>query len=67
MAHYADDMRELENIVDRHTLSVVLAMLSEICGEKEAHVATNWQDDALAKQWRKAEIALDRLHANIGI
>ena len=62
-----ENLGALEALVDRHTLSGVLAMLSEICGEKEAHIATNWQDAALAKAWRKAELALDRLHVNIAI
>ena len=56
------DMKVLEDLVDCHTMSSVLCMLSEIAALKEQHVATYWQDQSLAREWRKAELALDRLH-----
>jgi hypothetical protein len=29
--------------------------LSEICGSKAEHIATNWQDASLAKDWATLE------------
>lgn len=40
------DLEDLEGMVDRHGLSGVLSMLSDICGEKSAHLCSNWQDTA---------------------
>ncbi len=62
-----DARKELEQLVDKFGLSDVLALLSEICSEKELHIESNWQDHTLAKKWRKAELALDRLHVNTDI
>lgn len=50
---------ELEACVDKHGLFAVLDALSGICGQKAEHVATNWQDTKLAKDWAQAEAALD--------
>lgn len=59
-----ENLEILESMIDQHTLSGVLGMLSEIAGLIEQHITDNWQDAALAKQWRKAELALDRLYLN---
>lgn len=59
-----DTMDYLEDLVDKHTMSGVLCMLSEICSLKEQHLESNWQDHATAKKWRKLELQLDRLHIN---
>jgi hypothetical protein len=45
----------LEAAVDGAGLSSVLMALSEICGEKAEHIATNWQDTKTAKVWATAE------------
>ena len=41
----------LESLVDLHGLQAVLAELETICDQKAEHIATNWQDYALAKSW----------------
>jgi hypothetical protein len=46
---------QLEALIDGCGLSSVLMALSEICGEKSEHVATNWQDKTLARDWAIAE------------
>jgi hypothetical protein len=46
---------QIEALIDSCGLSSVLMALSEICGEKAEHIATNWQDAALAKCWAAAE------------
>ena len=46
---------DLEMLVDRCGLSSVLMALSEICGSKAEHIATNWQDASLAKDWATLE------------
>jgi hypothetical protein len=48
------EMFALEALIDSCGLSPVLMALSEICGEKAEHVAVNWQDTALAKDWATA-------------
>jgi hypothetical protein len=49
---------ELEKLVDTCGLSSVLMALSEICGAKSEHIATNWQDKQLAKDWATLEGAI---------
>ncbi len=44
---------ELENIIDRHSLSAVLLALEVVCGEKADHIRANWQDKTLAREWDK--------------
>ena len=45
----------LEALIDRCGLSSVLMALSEICGEKAEHIRSNWQDEALARDWATTE------------
>jgi len=47
------DLDLLEEIIDRHTLSDVLVMLSNICLAKAEHIRTNWQDAPLARAWER--------------
>ena len=42
----------LEKIVDQQGLRETLLMLASICYDKDNHILTNWQDPALAKQWK---------------
>ncbi len=44
---------ELENLVDRYHIEVILNKLATICHDKADHVLTNWQDKKLAKSWDK--------------
>lgn len=44
----------LERTVDRYGLAAVLSELGAISGKKSEHIATNWQDAGLAKQWDRA-------------
>lgn len=62
-----EDKDELEKILDAYSLHEVLASLAEIASEKEEHVATTWQDRELAKLWRQAGQALDRLSGNAAV
>ena len=41
----------LEALVDASNLTAVVQALSEICDAKAEHIATNWQDDPLARAW----------------
>lgn len=59
-----ETMNCLERLVDHHTMSGVLGMLSEIASLKEQHVSETYQDKDLAKAWRKLELQLDKLHVN---
>ena len=60
MDHDPNDMHRLEAMIDKYGMAKVIAMLSEICGGKAEHVAVNWQDTRLAKDWSKAAEATGR-------
>jgi hypothetical protein len=49
---------DLEGLIDRRGIQMVLQQISEICGAKADHIAENWQDTILAKQWATLEGAL---------
>jgi hypothetical protein len=55
----------LEDLVDRSSLSDVLEALEGMCDEKADHVATNWQDRPLSKQWAKAARAIGRASQSV--
>ncbi len=45
--------RALEALVDTHGLGRVVESLRDICNGKAEHVASNWQDGALATAWER--------------
>lgn len=45
---------ELEALIDSHGLSAIVDAVARVCVLKAEHVETNWQDESLAKLWRKA-------------
>ncbi|HEX6825434.1 MAG TPA: hypothetical protein VF077_03875 [Nitrospiraceae bacterium] len=53
-----DDIDRLEALIDRYGIAEVLMSVSELCGRKSEHIATNWQDAALAKRWATLEGAV---------
>jgi hypothetical protein len=48
----------LEAFVDRYSVPIVIDALSEICFDKAAHIAENFQDMELSKAWIKTGDAL---------
>ena len=48
-------LHSLEGLVDATSLGQVLEALSELCSEKAAHVAENWQDKSLERAWLHCE------------
>jgi hypothetical protein len=58
---------QLELILDKSSLPVMLAALSMICYEKSEHVAANWQDESLASSWETAAAFLEGLVGNEAI
>ena len=52
------EVYDLEGLIDRRGIEQVLQQISEICGWKAEHVATNWQDTSLAKRWLTVEGAV---------
>jgi len=48
----------LESLIDAKGIQTVLETIGQICSEKADHIATNWQDTGLAKEW-------DRLAARL--
>lgn len=53
------NLETLEAIVDSMGLEQTVRALGEICGEKAAHIARNWQDTATGKTWMRASAILD--------
>lgn len=47
------DQDALENLLDKLGVRGLLEALSIIAVEKADHVATNWQDQRLARRWEK--------------
>lgn len=52
--------RDLEAMLDRHSLHYLMLCLSTVCYAKAEHIASNWQDTATAKAWERAAQAIDR-------
>jgi hypothetical protein len=59
------DLDILERLVDAFGIAEVLSGLSKVCSDKAEHVAVEWQDTPLAKNWMKLSTKLDRVSANI--
>lgn len=45
----------LESLIDSTNLQSVLMALSEICGEKAAHIRASYSDNVTARAWDTAE------------
>jgi hypothetical protein len=56
-----NDCLAFERLIDSAGLAAVLSALSDICGQKAEHVATNWQDTTLAKRWEGMASAISDL------
>lgn len=56
----------LEKEIDAHGLYAVMEALRDVTNEKAEHVRTNWGDEALAKEWDKANRVLERAGTRIG-
>jgi len=60
-------LNELETVIDRTSLSNVLDLLADICGDKGEHLRSNWQDENTAKVWEHAGKHIARLAASLDI
>jgi hypothetical protein len=49
---------DLEGLIDRRGIQMVLQRISEICGLKAQHIAECWQDAALSRRWATVEGAV---------
>lgn len=54
---------ELETLIDDHGYHAVLEAVSNICALKAEHVASNWGDVILSRNWLRR---MDRLDTLIG-
>jgi hypothetical protein len=52
------EAHDLETLIDRRGVEQVLQQISEICGAKAEHIASNWQDAGLARRWATVEGAV---------
>jgi hypothetical protein len=52
---------ELERLLDKHSLGIILNVLTDICHAKAEHVRTNWQDEELASSWEYNAKQLDKV------
>jgi hypothetical protein len=44
----------MEELVDKFGVRDTMLMLSDVISAKADHIAGNWQDEGLARQWVKA-------------
>jgi hypothetical protein len=44
----------LEAIIDCTSVKAMLEAISDICGAKEEHLISNWQDEKTARIWAEA-------------
>lgn len=51
---------QLESLIDAHGMFKVLAALYNVCTDKAAHLADNWQDERTARAWQKGANRLDK-------
>jgi hypothetical protein len=65
MAHLPDLERSLEELVDKHGLTMVIDVLVNVCDDKAEHLRSNWQDGAQAKSWDKCAKILDKASASL--
>lgn len=61
------DMVNLEGMIDRTSLKIVLGMLVEICSLKAEHIEHNWQDEMLARDWAAARRELLKAESKVRI
>jgi hypothetical protein len=59
IAEIKADEKTIENLIDRIGISIFLQNVSYICGQKADHIAENWQDANLAKQWLRVASKVD--------
>jgi|TARA_R110000824_G_scaffold11785_6_gene51750 hypothetical protein len=57
--------QQIELLVDRHSVTEVIAALVEVCQAKADHINTNWQDTLSAAHWNHLAGKLDDCHDNI--
>lgn len=57
----ADQLLELEQLIDQTSLANVLGAIADICGEKCEHLLANWMDEAAASAWRQAAENIETL------
>jgi hypothetical protein len=51
----------IEQLIDRHSLAVVLSDIAAICAEKAEHIRANWQDANTAKPWQDIAPRIERV------
>jgi hypothetical protein len=72
------DERETEEALERmldengspdpaEMVAAILRRLAAVCGEKEDHVRSTWQDGALAREWRTAGESLENAAHRISV
>lgn len=50
---------QLEQLIDRHSLSAVAGAIAAVCREKAEHLRSNWQDYQSEKAWNQAAKQFD--------
>lgn len=51
---------ELEALIDKHGLTLVVSTLGVVCADKAEHLRSNWQDKVSAKVWEADFKTLDK-------
>jgi hypothetical protein len=55
------ELDHIEQLVDVHTLRVLVDALVDICHAKAEHLQSNWQDKVAARSWERDAKMLARL------
>ena len=54
-------LEQVESLVDQHGVQKLLDALSDVCHLKAQHIATEYQFDGLARQWRLIGVKVHQL------
>jgi len=62
-----EELLTLEALIDRHGVGGILAGVEQICLDKAAHIATEWQDTRTAKHWTLASGVVGGAARKVGV
>ncbi len=51
----------VERMIDKLGLFDMLSIMAQVCEAKSEHIATNWQDEALAGAWLRASLKIEKV------
>lgn len=61
------ELADLEDMIDKYSLSEVLAELASICYDKAEHIRQSYDDRVTARTWEKAGARVISASNNVGV